>query len=141
MARRFWPPRCSCWRFAPMCAAARESRATARRADAARPAKAPSRDGWGLPARAAPPRARRPRPSCATIRGRVPTTPDALRIGGFVPTRELGHGGMGLVFAARHDATGQLAALKLVTDARSCAAAGRTELQREVQAAARLHHP
>jgi serine/threonine protein kinase/tetratricopeptide (TPR) repeat protein len=62
-------------------------------------------------------------------------------VGGFALSEELGRGGMGRVLAAVHLATGRRAAVKLVSIGHGDGASLRAAFAREVQAAARLHHP
>jgi len=62
------------------------------------------------------------------------------RIGAYVVLRELGAGGMGVVYAAYHEGLDRRVALKLVRrEANS--PAGRRAILREAQALARLSHP
>jgi len=62
-------------------------------------------------------------------------------VGGFALAEELGRGGMGRVFAAEHVATQQRAAVKLLSVELGEQPSLRAAFVREVQAAARLHHP
>lgn len=66
---------------------------------------------------------------------------DAPSIPGYETLAELGRGGMGVVYQARHTATGQLVALKLIRDGALAGPAERARFQIEVEAAARLRHP
>ncbi|MCA8965143.1 MAG: protein kinase, partial [Planctomycetes bacterium] len=62
------------------------------------------------------------------------------RLGDFVVRRELGRGGMGIVFEAEHLTLQRLVALK-VLDAATLGDSSRiTRFHREARAAARLHH-
>ena len=63
---------------------------------------------------------------------------DVTKVGPFLIERQLGRGGMGIVYAGRHETTGALAAIKTVTDAD-----GRRmfQIRREIDALASLSHP
>ncbi len=77
-----------------------------------------------------------------TNRGAVDESlPDDATIGPFRIVRKLGQGGMGTVFEAEHQATGQRVALKLL--ARSLLATNESieRFQRESQIAASINHP
>ena len=60
------------------------------------------------------------------------------RVGSYLIDRELGRGGMGVVYAGRHEATGAPAAVKTVTEADS---RRMFQIRREIDALARLAHP
>jgi tetratricopeptide (TPR) repeat protein/predicted Ser/Thr protein kinase len=62
------------------------------------------------------------------------------RVGGYVILRELGSGGMGVVYAGYDERLDRRVAIKLLRDARGNEAA-RARLHREAQAMARLAHP
>lgn len=62
-------------------------------------------------------------------------------VGPFVLGEELGRGGMGAVFSARHVGTGTPVAIKLLTAELALRPGFRQAFRREVHAMARLHHP
>jgi len=66
-------------------------------------------------------------------------TPKPDRFGSYELEDELGHGGMGVVYAARHRLLGRRAALKVLPDELDPIAVRRFE--REVRRTAFLHHP
>jgi tetratricopeptide (TPR) repeat protein len=83
------------------------------------------------------------RVGAATARDAVadPLVP-ASRIGRYAVTGTLGHGGMGVVVAARDDELGRPLAIKLLhPDARGDTAVATARLEREAQAMAKLSHP
>src|SRR5713226_4706842 len=61
--------------------------------------------------------------------------------GRYVVERELGRGGMGVVFLARDVALDRLVAIKLLPPALSAAAERRERFLQEARTAARLAHP
>ncbi|MEM9456856.1 MAG: serine/threonine-protein kinase [Myxococcota bacterium] len=63
------------------------------------------------------------------------------RIGRFVVLRELGAGGMGVVYSAFDEALGRRVAVKLLFASRATDNNARRRLEREAQALARLSHP
>ena len=63
------------------------------------------------------------------------------RILGFEIVRELGRGGMGVVYLARQIGLNRLVALKMILPGASAAPEERLRLQREAEAIARLQHP
>jgi eukaryotic-like serine/threonine-protein kinase len=63
------------------------------------------------------------------------------RIGDFYLLREVGRGGMGIVYESEHLSTGRRAALKVLTGAALLDPIRRQRFQHEAQAAARLKHP
>jgi eukaryotic-like serine/threonine-protein kinase len=74
----------------------------------------------------------------------VPPPPDATdlpRIPGYEVDSVLGHGGMGIVFRARHLGLNRLVALKMTLDGAYAGTAERDRFKREAEAAAALRHP
>jgi serine/threonine protein kinase len=65
----------------------------------------------------------------------------ALILGNYVILEKLGQGGMGTVFKARHRRMNRLVALKVLPAALANVPEAIARFQREVQAAATLHHP
>jgi len=63
------------------------------------------------------------------------------RIGGHTILRELGRGGMGVVYLARDEVLGRTVALKAMTNPALAGEHGRERFQREVRAIAALSHP
>ena len=63
------------------------------------------------------------------------------QIGRFVVLRELGAGGMGVVYSAFDEALGRRVAVKLLFASRAANENARRRLEREAQALARLSHP
>ena len=63
------------------------------------------------------------------------------RFGPYVTVRELGRGGMGVVYLARHEQLGQSVALKVLLQAGPPDPELTLRFQREAEAAARLRHP
>jgi len=63
------------------------------------------------------------------------------RIGGHTILRELGRGGMGVVYLARDEKLGREVALKAMTNPALAGERGRERFQREVRAVAALSHP
>jgi serine/threonine protein kinase/WD40 repeat protein/Flp pilus assembly protein TadD len=70
------------------------------------------------------------------LRGR----PGLRRLGDFRILREVGQGGMGIVYEARQESLGRHVALKVLPPAVSRREKYRERFQREAKAAARLHH-
>ncbi|HEX5004520.1 MAG TPA: serine/threonine-protein kinase [Gemmatimonadales bacterium] len=76
----------------------------------------------------------------------MPATPELLPLqeavaGRYAVERELGRGGMGIVFLARDLALDRLVAIKLLPPALAAFADRRTRFLREARTAARLSHP
>lgn len=63
------------------------------------------------------------------------------KIAGYTILRELGRGGMGTVWLARHDRLDRVVALKTIATAAALGRSARDRFEREVRAAARLSHP
>lgn len=63
------------------------------------------------------------------------------QVGDYDLVRELGHGGMGIVFAARHRALGRTVALKILPPIGMLTGRHRQRFQNEARAAAQLDHP
>lgn len=68
-------------------------------------------------------------------------TPQGLIFGEYVVLDLLGSGGMGQVFKARHRSMDRIVALKVLTKAAVDSPEAVKRFQREVKAAAKLHHP
>lgn len=66
---------------------------------------------------------------------------DLSAIEGYELVRELGRGGQGIVFLARHEPTGELAALKVLLAQVAASPDVRTEFLREMSTVAALRHP
>jgi formylglycine-generating enzyme required for sulfatase activity/serine/threonine protein kinase len=64
-----------------------------------------------------------------------------LRLGPYVILERLGEGGMGTVLKARHDKMGRVDALKIIRKERLNNPEALKRFEREVRAAAQLHHP
>jgi serine/threonine-protein kinase len=68
--------------------------------------------------------------------------PQALpTVAGYEVLEEVGRGGMGVVFKARHLALRRLVALKMILSAHLSSAAGQARLRLEAELAARVQHP
>ena len=65
----------------------------------------------------------------------------SMVIGGFPIERELGRGGMGIVYLARDPALGRQVALKVLPESFAATHAARERFRREAEAASRLNHP
>jgi serine/threonine protein kinase len=75
-----------------------------------------------------------------TVRGE-PSLPPWSRLGDYHIVREVGRGGMGIVYEAQQLSLGRLVALKVLPHAASVDPKQRQRFQIEAQAAAQLHHP
>jgi WD40 repeat protein len=73
----------------------------------------------------------------------APDPPEGVpdRVGPYELLDELGRGGMGIVFTARHRDLGHVVALKLIAGGRLATAEQESRFLREAQTAARLRHP
>ncbi|MEM9460900.1 MAG: tetratricopeptide repeat protein [Myxococcota bacterium] len=78
----------------------------------------------------------------ARVRKRLFTpAPAALRIGRFLMLESIGHGGMGMVYAAYDERLDRKVAVKVLLDDELPSEQDRVRFQREAQALARLSHP
>ncbi|WP_238006804.1 protein kinase [Dactylosporangium sp. AC04546] len=66
---------------------------------------------------------------------------DLAPVAGYVRLRELGRGGMGAVYLARHETTGQEVALKVMLPRVAASATARTRFLREIVVTRSLRHP
>jgi len=71
----------------------------------------------------------------------IPTATAVPEIPGYEFIRELGHGGMGIVFLARDTRLNRFVAVKMILNADFADDHRRTMFQREAEAIARLQHP
>jgi hypothetical protein len=67
--------------------------------------------------------------------------PDLAAIAGHVVVRELGRGGMGRVYLARHTATGEYVALKMMLPAAAASPDATARFLREIEVTKTLQHP
>jgi hypothetical protein len=74
-------------------------------------------------------------------RPRIEAADDARRIGDFVLVREIGRGGMGVVYEARQISLNRQVAVKLLPFAAVLDSKQIARFKNEAQAAAQLHHP
>ncbi|HEV3438405.1 MAG TPA: protein kinase [Gemmata sp.] len=70
-----------------------------------------------------------------------PSARQTPQVPGFEIVRELGRGGMGVVYLARQTGLNRLVALKMILPGASATPEERLRLQREAEAIARLQHP
>src|SRR5262245_2285236 len=70
----------------------------------------------------------------------APPVPALAQLGDFHILREVGHGGMGVVYEAEQVSLGRRVALKVLTQKTVRDAKQRARFEREAKAAARLHH-
>jgi serine/threonine protein kinase len=68
------------------------------------------------------------------------SAPSIEQLGDFQILREIGHGGMGVVYEAEQVSLGRRVALKLLTQRMLRDANQRRRFEREAKSAARLHH-
>src|SRR5262249_53429139 len=76
----------------------------------------------------------------ATGAAALPAAARLARLGDFRILREVGRGGMGVVYEAEQESLGRRVALKVLPDAALSDARQVLRFQREAKAAARLHH-
>jgi serine/threonine protein kinase len=67
-----------------------------------------------------------------------PSPPE--RVGGYRILREIGRGGMGIVYEAEHEALGRRVALKILNTQAAQETSGLARFRREARTAAQLHH-
>lgn len=80
--------------------------------------------------------------SCTDLDGRLPPeAPDRGRLGDYRLVREIGRGGMGIVYEAEQVSLGRRVALKVLPLAATLDSRERQRFKNEAQAAAHLHHP
>ncbi len=76
---------------------------------------------------------------CALCRSEISTLPQPVPH--YTTLRELGRGGMGVVYQARHNQTGQLVALKLIVPESAAARSAVDRFLREMSVISQLKHP
>jgi eukaryotic-like serine/threonine-protein kinase len=74
------------------------------------------------------------------LRAALPGPPPGRRLGDFEVGRELGRGGMGVVYEARQVSLNRLVALKVLGGAAGLTGTAVARFRREAETAARLHH-
>ena len=79
--------------------------------------------------------------SQATLPQRENTAPRPTEVAGYIIERELGRGGMGVVYLARHLKLNRLVALKMILAGAHAGPLDRERFRIEAQAAAQLAHP
>lgn len=81
-------------------------------------------------------------PTCGTFVSDVPTVPATMpQVAGYEIVRELGRGGMGVVYLARHVRLQRHVALKMILAGAFADRDLQQRFQREAEAVARLQHP
>lgn len=98
----------------------------------------------GIPRRGrddTPTRDETPVPAGATLRRPIPSAGPAARFGDYELVRELGSGGMGVVYEARQGSLQRTVALKMLRSDRPASAAERRRFRDEAESAAALDHP
>src|SRR5215469_13312424 len=76
----------------------------------------------------------------AAARGGVPPAPALQQLGDFRILREVGTGGMGIVYEAEQVSLGRHVALKVLPGAQVLGGRAKRRFEREAKAAAKLHH-
>ena len=76
---------------------------------------------------------------CAVCRGEAETTPQPVP--NYTAIRELGRGGMGVVYQARHNPTGRMVALKLIVPESAATRTAIDRFLREMSVISQLKHP
>jgi serine/threonine-protein kinase len=76
---------------------------------------------------------------CDLCRGEIAASPQPVPH--FTTIRELGRGGMGIVFQARHNETGRMVALKLIVPESAAARSAVDRFLREMSVISQLKHP
>ena len=76
-------------------------------------------------------------------RSELPTEATSIphEVGPYLILREVGRGGMGVVYQARHGELGRLVALKMILAGEFASEGQRQRFHREAELAARMHHP
>jgi hypothetical protein len=76
---------------------------------------------------------------CPLCRGEASTTPQPVP--NYTTIRELGRGGMGVVYQARHNPTGRMVALKLIVPENAATRTAIDRFLREMSVVSQLKHP